>query len=109
MQYYDLLGLLAGSLNAESMCLGTSLLSGRIGEKVFADHFSLAHDVSEQECWNTPFFDGEGVVQKGDRLPYIENGVVLRGSRAKGRPPDTEWSIREAPGERIPISPTTGM
>ena len=79
MQYYDLLGLLAGSLNAESMCLGTSLLSGRIGEKVFADHFSLAHDVSEQECWNTPFFDGEGVVQKGDRLPYIENGVVLRG------------------------------
>lgn len=79
MQYYDLLGQLAGSLNAESLCLGTSLLSGRIGEKVFADHFSLAHDVSDEECWNTPFFDGEGVTQEGDRLTYIENGVVLRG------------------------------
>lgn len=79
MPYYDLLDLLAGSLNAENMCLGTSLLSGRIGEKVFADDFSLAHDVSDEECWNTPFFDGEGVTQEGDRLPYIENGVVLRG------------------------------
>lgn len=79
MQYYDLLNLLAGSLNAESMCLGTSLLSGRIGEKLFADHFSLAHDVSADECWNTPFFDGEGITRKGDRLSYIENGVVLRG------------------------------
>ncbi|MDE7223175.1 MAG: hypothetical protein K2O34_05285 [Acetatifactor sp.] len=79
MQYYDLLGQLTWSLNAENMCLGTSLLSGRVGEKVFADHFSLAHDVSDEECWNTPFFDGEGVTQEGDRLPYIENGVVLRG------------------------------
>lgn len=79
VQYYDLLSQLAWSLNAENMCLGTSLLSGRIGEKVFADHFNLAHDVSDEECWNTPFFDGEGVTQEGDRLPYIENGVVLRG------------------------------
>lgn len=79
VQYYNLLGKLSESLNAEGMCLGTSLLSGRIGEKVFADHFSLAHDVSDEECWNTPFFDGEGVTQEGDRLPYIENGVVLRG------------------------------
>lgn len=78
-QYYGLLSYLETNLNAENMCQGTSLLSGRIGEKVFADHFSLAHDVSDAECWNTPFFDGEGVVQEGDRLPYIENGVVLRG------------------------------
>lgn len=78
-QYYGLLNYLETNLNAENMCRGTSLLSGRIGEKVFADHFSLAHDVSDAECWNTPFFDGEGVVQEGDRLPYIENGVVLRG------------------------------
>ena len=76
MRYYDLLSLFAGSLNAESICLGTSLLSGRLGEKLFAEHFSLAHDVSDAECWNTPFFDGEGVVQKGDRMLYIENGNV---------------------------------
>ncbi len=78
-QYYGLLGYLTSNLNAESMSLGTSLLSGRIGEKVFSEQFSLAHDVSENECWNIPFFDGEGVTWPGDRLPYIENGVVLRG------------------------------
>lgn len=79
MRYYDLLGQLAASLNAESMCLGTSLLSGRIGEKVFADNFSLIHNVTDEDCWNTPFYDGEGVTQEGDRLAYIEKGVVLRG------------------------------
>lgn len=79
MRYYDLLGQLAASLNAESMCLGTSLLSGRIGEKVFADSFSLIHNVTDEDCWNTPFYDGEGVTQEGDRLAYIEKGVVLRG------------------------------
>lgn len=78
-QYYGLLGYLTDNLNAESMSLGTSLLSGRIGEKVFSEHFSLAHDVSEAECWNLPFFDGEGVTWPEDRLPFIENGVVLRG------------------------------
>lgn len=78
-QYYGLLGYLTSNLNAESMSLGTSLLSGKIGEKVFSEHFSLAHDVSEAECWNIPFFDGEGVTWPGDRLPFIENGVVLRG------------------------------
>ena len=79
MQYYPLLDQLKDSLNAEGMCRGTSLLSGRIGQQVFSERFSLAHDVSDEECWNTPFFDGEGVTHEGDRLPYIENGVVLRG------------------------------
>lgn len=33
MRYYDLLDKLKESLNAEGMCLGISLLSGKIGEK----------------------------------------------------------------------------
>ncbi|MDE7298795.1 MAG: hypothetical protein K2N94_08185, partial [Lachnospiraceae bacterium] len=79
MQYYGLLGKLHESLDAERICLGTSLLSGKIGEKVFSDRFTLCHDVSDEECWHSNFFDGEGVVLAGDKLPYVENGVVLRG------------------------------
>lgn len=79
IQYYGLLGMLKGCLDAESLCLGTSLLTGKIGEKVFSDRFTLCHDVSDAECWHEDFFDGEGVVLPGDKLAYVENGVVLRG------------------------------
>lgn len=78
-QYYGLLGKLQESLDAEKLCLGTSLLSGRIGEKVFSEDFHLAHDVSDEECWHNNFFDGEGVTLQNDKLAYIEKGVVLRG------------------------------
>ena len=78
-QYYGYLGLIKESLNAESLALGTSLFTGKIGERVFSPEFSLIHDVSDENCWDNTFFDGEGVVLEGDRLPYIENGVILRG------------------------------
>lgn len=78
-QYYDLLGKLHGCLDAENMALGTSLLSGKIGEKVFSDDFTLLHDVSDKECWHTSFFDGEGVTVENDKMIYIEKGVVIRG------------------------------
>lgn len=79
IQYYGFLGKLSESLDAEKLCLGTSLLSGKIGQKVFSDQFTLCHDVTDAECWHDNFFDGEGVVLPGDKLAYIENGVVLRG------------------------------
>ena len=41
IQYYGLLGMLKGCLDAESLCLGTSLLTGKLGEKVFSDRFTL--------------------------------------------------------------------
>lgn len=79
IQYYGFLGKLSESLDAEKLCLGTSLLSGKIGQKVFSEQFTLCHDVTDAECWHDNFFDGEGVVLPGDKLAYIENGVVLRG------------------------------
>lgn len=79
MQYYSLLGKLQESLDAEKICLGTSLLSGKIGEKIFSEKFTLCHDVSDAECWHNNFFDGEGVTLAGDKLAYVENGVLLRG------------------------------
>lgn len=78
-QYYGLLSKLTDCLEAENLALKTSLLSGKIGEKVFADSFTLIHNVSDNETWFTPFFDGEGVVLPGDSRVYIQNGVILSG------------------------------
>lgn len=79
IQYYGLLGKLQESLDAEKLCLGTSLLTGKLGQKVFSDRFTLCHDVTDKECWHDDFYDGEGIVLPGDKLTYVENGVVLRG------------------------------
>ena len=78
-QYYRYLGKLHDMLDAENIALGTSLLSGRIGKKVFADSFTLINDVSDKETWYTPFFDGEGATLPDDRYTYIRNGVILSG------------------------------
>ncbi|MBO5449373.1 MAG: hypothetical protein J5994_08590 [Ruminococcus sp.] len=78
-QYYDYTEKLIESLNAEKIALGTSLLSGKVGQKVFADSFTLLHDVSDEECWHNTFWDGEGCVIPDDKRVFIENGVVLSG------------------------------
>ena len=62
MQYYSLLDKIYECLDAEKMSLGTSLFSGKIGEKLFSDKFTVLHDVSDAETWHNVFFDGDGVV-----------------------------------------------
>lgn len=79
MQYYGLLGKLSESLRGENLALGTSLLSGKIGEKVFSEEFSLMDDVSDKETWFNCFWDGDGYVYENDKLLFIEKGVVLTG------------------------------
>lgn len=79
VQYYEYIGKFWDCLNAENLALGTSLLSGKIGEKVFDDSFTLMHDISDEETWNNAFFDGEGVVMPEDKHIFIENGVLLGG------------------------------
>ena len=78
-RYYEYIGKFYELLNAENIALGTSLLSGKLGEKVFADSFTLLHDNSDGETWFTPFFDGEGAVLPDDRYVFIENGVIRSG------------------------------
>ncbi|MCR5816816.1 MAG: hypothetical protein K6F91_08040 [Ruminococcus sp.] len=78
-QYYGYMSKFYECLDAENIALGTSLLKDKIGQKVFADSFTLSHDVTDKETWFAPFFDGEGVTCEGDRHIYIENGVILSG------------------------------
>lgn len=72
-------GKLRESLDAEKLALGTSLLSGKIGEKVFADGLTIYHDVTKKNIWMSTFWDADGIVHKGDKLCYIKNGRILRG------------------------------
>lgn len=79
IQYYSLTGTIANELDAETLALGTSRLTGKIGEQVFSEDFTLEHDVTDKEIWFWKFWDGEGCVLEGDKLMLIENGVIKTG------------------------------
>ncbi len=78
-KYYDYTGKLNESLSLEKLKLGTSLLSGKVGQKLFSDDLTVLHDVSDKNTWMASFWDGDGVVPKGDKVYFIKNGKVLRG------------------------------
>lgn len=75
-QYYPYVEQLNRNLDAGEIALNCSLLAGKVGEKVFSEEFTLVDDVSDAECWFTPFWDAEGYVYADDRLTVIEKGVI---------------------------------
>lgn len=77
--YYGFTGFFSKHLDGEELARGTSLLTGKVGEKLFADDFTLAHVVSDEEAWFNPFWDGDGCVFENDELVLIENGVIKTG------------------------------
>lgn len=78
-QYYGLVGNLIGQLNGERLALKTSLLTGKIGEKIFSDEFTLMHDVSDEETWYSCFWDGDGCTYKDDKILLIDHGKIVTG------------------------------
>lgn len=78
-QYYGYTGKLKEALDVEGLKLGTSLLTGKIGKKIFADDFSVMHNTTDKDSWMSAFWDGDGVVNKGDKIFFIKEGKVLRG------------------------------
>lgn len=78
-KYYSYTGKLRECLDSENLKRGTSLLSGKIGQKVFSEDFTLIHDTSDKNAWMNLFWDGDGVVNKGDKVTFIKNGKLLRG------------------------------
>lgn len=77
--YYGFTNYLTSLLCGESLAMGTSLLSGRIGERVFSEDFTFFHDLSDEDCWQSVFWDAEGCIEPSDRRVYIDKGVVLQG------------------------------
>ena len=55
---------------------GASLVSGKLGEKIFSDKLTLCDDRNPFSSHGTCFFDAEGCVAKDYRPLFIENGVL---------------------------------
>ena len=55
---------------------GASLLSGKLGEKVFSDKLTLCDDLNPKTADGACFFDAEGCIAEQYRPTLIENGVL---------------------------------
>ena len=62
-------------MRGDVFAVGASLFSGKLGEKLFSDKFSLIVNRNAEKSFST-FFDGEGVVLPDDKFVLIENGVL---------------------------------
>jgi PmbA protein len=62
-------------MRGDVFATGASLFSGKLGEKLFNDKFSLIVNRDAEKSFST-FFDGEGVVLPDDKFTLIENGVL---------------------------------
>ena len=72
----EMTGFLSRSLNGERYATGSSLFSGKIGEKLFHEKLTLEQDMSPL-LRERPFFDMEGVVLENDCHALIEKGRLV--------------------------------
>lgn len=72
----DLFNLLASSFIAENYVAGGSVLSGKLGQKVFNENLSVYVDRNPSTNYGCAFYDGEGTVMPDYRTPLILNGVL---------------------------------
>jgi PmbA protein len=78
----SILGKFSIDLNAHVLGSGASMFSEKIGQKLFADHFSLIVDRNSRDSYQC-FFDAEGTMLPNDHFKLIENGVLLAPCTAK--------------------------
>ncbi len=65
------------NITAKAMGVKTSAFTGKIGEKLFDEKFSLLIDAGQNRIGSC-FFDGEGSTLKDDKCYLIKNGVFER-------------------------------
>lgn len=68
----DVIRIFQTELGGIKLASGGSLFSGKTGQRVFSDKFSLYNSRAAAQL---PFFDAEGVC--GEGFKYVENGVLL--------------------------------
>ena len=73
--HQEFLGKFITDLEGNEFGSGASLFSGKTGEKLFDDKFSLIINRDADGTFNR-FYDGEGTVLPQDRFALIENGVL---------------------------------
>lgn len=75
MGVYDVFAHLIKDMTAEYYVSGGSLLSNKLGEKIFNENLSFYIDRNQKTNPLAAFFDAEGEIAKNYRSPIIENGV----------------------------------
>ena len=65
----------AQHLIAELYASGSSLLSGKIGQKIFNEKVNILTDRASKDR-PMPFFDAEGTVNDGDKFYFVKDGVL---------------------------------
>lgn len=63
-------------LHGQRFATGSSLLSGKKGEQVFSENFTLYQSLHPEESIH-PFFDAEGVVNRDFRYALVDKGRVI--------------------------------
>jgi PmbA protein len=63
-------------LHADTFATGSSIFSGKAGQKLFSDNFTFGQNLDIETVYNTPFFDAEGIVNPGFVFNLIENGII---------------------------------
>jgi PmbA protein len=71
-----LLGILAGTLDGESVLKGRSLFADRIGEQVSVSDFTLVDDPTDPDAYGATPYDAEGLATRRNLL--VEGGVLRR-------------------------------
>lgn len=56
---------------------GSSLFTGKIGQKLFNENFTLYTSKNPEDGVMGPFFDVEGIINKDYRYPLIEKGTLV--------------------------------
>jgi PmbA protein len=69
-----LLGVVAGTLNGESVLKGRSPFADRVGEQIASPLLTLVDDPTNPESLGADSHDGEGLATR--RIPLIEGGVL---------------------------------
>lgn len=72
----DLFGTNIQHFAGDLYAAGASLLSGKLGEKVFSGKLTFCDDLNPDTSFETCFFDAEGCTAKDYRPILVENGVL---------------------------------
>lgn len=75
LEPHELLGFLNRSLNGERYATGSSIFSGKIGEKLFNEKINIGQNFNPILTF-APHFDSEGVVLDNDQYRLVENGKL---------------------------------
>lgn len=100
------------NFSGESYASGSSLVSGKLGERLFSEKLTLKDDRNGETNPGACFFDDEGQIADDFRAPLIENGrlvgvTVSKNTAARFNVPVSRTSVSSYDG--VPAAGLSGL